>query len=113
VGDLPEELILLPFADPEIDRLYIRGSSAGRGFAIGNENQMPLEAAEAAGWRYIHAFDSSFSCQQGAVGVNVDRDVVAVVDGTDGLWAVNITEEQELEIEELLNALEGDSPSQQ
>lgn len=108
MGDLPEELRLLPFGDSKIDRLYIRGVGAGRGFSIGNENQTPLEAADAAGWRYIRTFDSRISSEQGAVGVNAEREVIAVVDYADGPWAVNITAEMELEVEDLLR--QEDSP---
>jgi hypothetical protein len=97
----PEEELLFPFSDSEIDRLYTRGYTAGRCCAVGRENQTPLEAAQEAGWKRIHTFDTRLTMQQGAVGIGPDRDVIAVVEDVDGLWAVNITAESECEADSL------------
>lgn len=97
----PEEELLFPFSDSEIDRIYTRGYIAGRCFAIGRENQTPLEAAQEAGWKRIHTFDTRLTAQEGAVGIGPNRDVFAVTNDVEGLWAVNITAESELEAESL------------
>jgi hypothetical protein len=101
-----EEEFLFPFSDAEIDRLYTRGYNAGRCFAIGYENQTPLEAAQEAGWKRIQTFDTRLTIQEGAVGIGPHRDVIAVVEDVDGLWSVNITAEQEDEIETLCSSLD-------
>jgi len=93
----PEEEQLFPFSDSEIDRLYTRGYKAGRSFAIGRENQTPLEAAQEAGWKRIHTFDTRLTVQEGAVGIGPERDVIAITNDLDGLWGVNITAESERE----------------
>ena len=97
----PEEELLFPFSDYEIDRLYTQGYKAGRCFAVGRENQTPLEAAQEAGWKRIHTFDTRLTVQEGAVAIGPDRDVIAVTDDAEGLWAVNITAESEREPDDL------------
>jgi hypothetical protein len=97
----PEEEQVFPFSDAEIDRLYTRGYNAGRCFALGRENQSPLEAAQEAGWERIHCFDTRLTVQQGAVGIGSERHVLAVTDDAEGLWAVNITAEDAREADSL------------
>jgi hypothetical protein len=97
----PEEEFLLLTSNHEIDRLYTRGYRAGRCFPIGREGQTPLEAAQEAGWKRIHTFDTCLALQEGAVGIGPDRDVLAVVVEVDAVWGVNITAESELEGESL------------
>jgi hypothetical protein len=92
-----EEELLFPFSDYEIDQLYTQGYNAGRRSPIGRENQTPLEAAEEAGWHRIHIFDTRLTVQEGAVGIGPYRDVIAITDDAEGLWAVNITAESERE----------------
>ena len=96
-----EEEQLFPFSDSEIDRLYTLGYNAGRCSAIGREYQTPFEAAQEAGWKRIHTFDTRLTVQQGAAGIGPERDVLAVTGDTDGLWAVNITAESEREPDSL------------
>jgi hypothetical protein len=100
LGDQIEEM-LFPVSDSEIDRLYTRAYNAGRCFAIGRENQTPLEAAEEAGWKRIHTFDTRLTVQEGAVGIGPYGDVIAITDDAEGLWAVNITAESDREPDRL------------
>lgn len=89
----PEEELILFSSDREIDRLYTQGYIAGRCFRIGRENQTPLEAAVEAGWKRIRTFDTRLTVGQGAVGIDPDREVIAIVEDSEGLWAVNIADE--------------------
>ena len=70
-----------------------------------HESQTPLEAAEEAGWKRSHTFDTRLTAQEGAVGIGPDRDVIALTDDVDSLWAVNITADSEDEGESLLASL--------
>src|ERR1017187_7548230 len=96
-----EEELLFPFSDFEIDRLYTLGYSAGRCFAIGRENQTPLEAAEEAGWKRIHTFDTRRTVQVVDCGIGTYGDVIPITYYAEGLWAVNITAESDRKPDDL------------
>lgn len=74
----------MKISDEELKKLWRRGNDAGRGYAIGEEDQSQREAAKDGGLENIQKID-----QEGNVVGILDGDIIVVCDAN-GPWAVTV-----------------------
>jgi len=83
-----EKTSSLHLTDSEIEALWDKGNNAGDGYAVGEANMTPREAAEAEEFDKIRTFDTRNSTSHCVVARDGDK-WVAVCDAN-GPWAVDI-----------------------
>jgi hypothetical protein len=76
--------------DAEISDLWYKGNNAGNGYAVGEANMTPREAAEAEEFDEIRTFDTDTSTNHCVVARDGDK-LVAICDAN-GPWAVDVVE---------------------
>ena len=79
---------ILNLTDSEIESLWSKGNDAGNGYAVGEANMTPREAAEAEEFDDIRTFDTWNSTSHCVVARDGDK-LVAICDAN-GPWAVTI-----------------------
>lgn len=78
--------------DREIESQWDAGNNAGDGYAVGDEQMSPYEAAEAEGFSDIRTFATRQSTGHCVIGRDATGDWVAVCDAN-GPWAVTLSAE--------------------
>ena len=80
----------MTYTDSEIESLWGKGNDAGDGYAVGEANMTPREAAEAEEFDDIRTFDTGTSTNHCVVARDGHK-WVAICDAN-GPWAVTIAE---------------------
>jgi hypothetical protein len=88
----------VPLPDSTIERYYESGRASARGDAYGSADDTPREAAERDGLTDIRSFDTHGNLGRNVIGRDRRGHLIAICD-LDGPWAIDITNEREIELE--------------